>query len=169
MSSPGPYSIGSNHWPGVSKLIEEAGEVHQVLGKLIATGGKSAHWDGSDLRERLQEELGDLMAACIFVMEANSLDEKTIKSRSADKLALFHRWHVEQADSVPPPSLTKTELAWAEAGATDIGRALQEQKIERNPDGTINNCALACRQPVESCQMCINGACPDRAKFEVLY
>jgi hypothetical protein len=60
------------------------------------------HWEGSDLRERLQEELGDLIAACFFVMEANGLDEEAIRARHYQKLQLFHRWHVEQADSVPP-------------------------------------------------------------------
>jgi hypothetical protein len=109
MSSPGPYSIGSSHWPGLSKLIEESGEAQQVIGKLIANGGKVEHWnverwdwDGSNLRERLQEKISDLVAACFFVMEANGLDENMMRQRSIDKLQMFHRWHVEQADSVPP-------------------------------------------------------------------
>jgi hypothetical protein len=46
----GPYSIGSTVWPGLSKLVEEMGEVGQVVGKLIATGGDPAHRDGTDLR-----------------------------------------------------------------------------------------------------------------------
>lgn len=149
MSSPGPYSIGSNLWPGLSKLTEESGEVGQVVGKLIATGGKPAHWDGTNLRERLQEEIADLMAACFFVMEANGLDEEAMRTRHQQKLALFHRWHVEQADSVPPSKEMVTLAAI----------------VPRAPDGTINNCALACGQPIASCQMCQNGKCPDAEKL----
>jgi len=160
MSSPGPYSIGSNHWPGLSKLIEEAGEVQQVVGKLIATGGKTKHWEGSDLRERLQEELGDLIAACFFVMEANSLDEETIRSRHQAKLMLFHRWHVEQADSVAPSAKVDEQMD----EVSRLGR-LVDAGTPRNPDGTINNCALACGEDVRTCQMCLNH-CPDQAKFE---
>jgi len=37
-------------------------------------------------------------------------------------------------------------------------------KIARNPDGRINNCALANRDEEKNCQMC-GGACPDREAF----
>lgn len=59
---PGPFAIGGNVWPGVSKLIEEAGEVIQVCGKLIQTSGAHQHRDGSNLKERLEDEIADLMA-----------------------------------------------------------------------------------------------------------
>jgi hypothetical protein len=36
---PYPFAIGSDAWPGTSKLLEEQGELVQVLGKLMATGG----------------------------------------------------------------------------------------------------------------------------------
>lgn len=29
------FSIGSKRWPGISKLIEECGEVLQIAGKLM--------------------------------------------------------------------------------------------------------------------------------------
>lgn len=91
----GPYSIGSEHWPGISKLIEEAGEVLQVAGKLIATNGESAHWDGTDLRARLVEEIGDLMAACGFVAEANGIADAVLV-RMERKAEQFRAWHDEQ-------------------------------------------------------------------------
>jgi NTP pyrophosphatase (non-canonical NTP hydrolase) len=94
--SAGPYSIGSNHWPGLSKLIEELGEVGQVAGKLIATNGEASHWDGSNLRERLEEELADLAAAISFVIETNGLDIGRVFERRQRKLEQFHRWHEEQ-------------------------------------------------------------------------
>ncbi len=93
---PGPYSIGSDRWPGLSKLVEEMGEVQQVLGKLIATGGESAHWDGTDLRQRLREELADLKAACVFFAQVNQLDAVTDIEREHRKIRQFHAWHAEQ-------------------------------------------------------------------------
>lgn len=95
--SAGPYSIGSSKWPGLSKLIEECGEVLQVAGKLIASNGNTAHWDGSDLAERLTEELGDLQAAIGFVVGHNPLiDGDRVKRRAEGKADLFIEWHNTQ-------------------------------------------------------------------------
>jgi NTP pyrophosphatase (non-canonical NTP hydrolase) len=69
-----PYAIGSETWPGLSKLVEECGEVLQVAGKLMGTGGQVEHWDGTDLRERMTEELADLLAAIDFLQYMNDLD-----------------------------------------------------------------------------------------------
>lgn len=91
----GDYSIGSEHWPGTSKLIEEMGELQQVLGKLLGTGGEVHHWDGSNLRERLLEEAGDLLAAIHFFRFQNLSDEENIAiaQRMDHKLELFMKWH----------------------------------------------------------------------------
>lgn len=88
----GSYSIGSDLWPGLSKLIEEAGEVSQVAGKILGTGGKAEHWDGTNLRDRMEEELADLMAACDFVIQHNNLNEEKIGNRVIAKLAVFEKW-----------------------------------------------------------------------------
>lgn len=88
-----PYSIGSTHCPGLSKLVEEAGEVQQVVGKIMGLGGFGQHWDGSDLRARLVEEMGDVMAACQFVAEANGLELRRVRERALVKLETFRRWH----------------------------------------------------------------------------
>jgi len=83
-------------WPGISKLIEEAGEVQQVCGKLLGTGGAEEHWDGSNLRTRLEDEIADLTAACAFVRIHNKLDIDRIEARAKEKLRLFKQWHEEQ-------------------------------------------------------------------------
>lgn len=93
MSAQGPYSIGGTIWPGLSKLIEEAGEVCQVAGKLIGSSGSANHWDGTDLRVRLEDEIADLMAACHFAIEANDLNIDRISERAGMKLGLFREWH----------------------------------------------------------------------------
>lgn len=92
---PKPYCIGSQTWGGLSKLIEECGEVQQVAGKIIGAEGITHHWDGSNLRERLTSEMGDLMAAIRFVAEQNDLDWAAIEDREKEKLRLFHKWHWE--------------------------------------------------------------------------
>lgn len=91
----GPYAIGSDHCPGISKLVEEAGEVQQVAGKIMGAGGLVEHWDGSDLRHRLVEEMGDLLAAVAFVVEANGLDVMALEQRRQKKLMTFRTWHAE--------------------------------------------------------------------------
>ena len=69
----GPYEIGSSTWPGLAKLTEEAGELVQVLAKLVGASGRETYYDGTDLRARLIEECGDLTAAIAFFTEANGL------------------------------------------------------------------------------------------------
>lgn len=91
------FAIGSGTWPGISKLVEELGEVAQVAGKLIAAGGRTEHWDGTDLRARLEDELADLSAAIAFVISRNGLDAARIAERRETKLRRFETWHREQA------------------------------------------------------------------------
>ncbi len=90
---PGPYSIGSDLWPGLSRLIEESGEVQQVAGKLIGAHGADTHYDDTDLRDRLTLELGDLYAAFSFVVDSNDLDWAAINQRSEKKRDKYNRWH----------------------------------------------------------------------------
>ena len=89
----GPFSIGQNVWPGVAKLMEESAEVIQVCAKLLATGGRTDHWSGRDLKVWLEEELGDLGAAIDFVRFFNALDEGAIEARTKAKFELFLEWH----------------------------------------------------------------------------
>lgn len=95
MICPEMFAIGSAKWPGLSKLSEEAGEVVQVIGKLMGTGGEAEHWDGTNLRARLIEETADVFAACLFVAEMNGFLED-FGVRAADKVNLFRKWHTEQ-------------------------------------------------------------------------
>ena len=87
------FAIGDQEWPGISKLVEECGEVGQVCGKLMGTHGLVNHWDGSDLRIELENELGDLLAAIAFVMGHCPLDRDAINTRADLKLRRFEQWH----------------------------------------------------------------------------
>lgn len=95
MPSDTGFGFGSTIWPGLSKLMEECGEVVQVGGKLMGTGGEEQHWEGSNLRERMEEELGDLTAAVAFVIDHQGLDFNKIEERARAKRALFEEWHKE--------------------------------------------------------------------------
>jgi len=98
----GPFSIGQTVWPGISKLIEECGELQQVMGKLVATGGRREHWSGDDLSVRLTEEMADVFAALDFVLEHNDLNPKRLTRRMAAKRRLFEAWHAVTARTVTP-------------------------------------------------------------------
>lgn len=102
MAASGDFSIGSQVWPGTSKLLEEMGELTQVLGKLMGTGGEVEHWDGSNLRKRMLEEIADLQAAIQFFQAKNFTadDDDKISLRVQEKLHLFSEWHNKQ---VPLP------------------------------------------------------------------
>lgn len=93
------FAFGDKEWPGLAKLNEESGELVQVIGKLMMTHGQAKHWDGSDLRARLVEEMGDVSAACAFIYAhvLTAEERATVCDRVRKKLALFVKWHREQA------------------------------------------------------------------------
>lgn len=97
MKGSGDFSIGGKVWPGTSKLIEEMGELQQVLGKLIGSHGETAHFDGTDLKERLIEEIADVLAAITFFQVTNfPFDvDKVIEQRKREKIARFMKWQKE--------------------------------------------------------------------------
>lgn len=89
---------------GYAKLIEEMGELTQVAGKRLAYYTTDDHPDGGPpLRERLVNEMGDVIAAINFVAEQEDLDWSQVIMRSIDKKRVYERWHAEahnNADAV---------------------------------------------------------------------
>jgi NTP pyrophosphatase (non-canonical NTP hydrolase) len=94
----GPYSIGADKWNGLSKLIEECGEVIQVAGKIIGASGAEEHWDGSNLPQRLLEELGDLQAAIFFITAHydHTLACAKVRVRAIEKFTKFEEWNEDK-------------------------------------------------------------------------
>lgn len=88
------FAIGDKEWPALSKLLEEAGELIQVGGKLMGSRGETNHWSG-DLRAKFIEEIGDLYAALMFFAAMNFTDEE--KQKILDqfelKITRFTEWH----------------------------------------------------------------------------
>lgn len=99
MSDLPPLSIGQTIWPGLAKLLEESGELQQVIGKLAAYPG-GAHPDGTLLIDRLHDEIADVMAACDFVVMVNPrINHGRVEQRRERKRGRFLGWHGQKPTS----------------------------------------------------------------------
>lgn len=79
---------------GLVKLAEECGELVQAAMKKIArSDGEDIHWDGSNLKERLEDEIADVRAACSFVSKHFELSYNRMADRYDRKRDLFEYWH----------------------------------------------------------------------------
>ena len=81
---------------GLVKLSEECAEVIQVSQKMIAYPecqfSLTKHPDGTVLRERLIEEMGDALAAMEFVANKLQLSTMLIGQRKVFKAKLYKEW-----------------------------------------------------------------------------
>ncbi len=71
--------------------------------------GGSDHWDGTNLRLRLQDEIADLQAALEVAIRLNDLDHVAIFERATTKRDTFLRWQVEEAAKVAQQTSTGGE------------------------------------------------------------
>jgi len=78
---------------GIAKLIEECGELQQVLGKFL-TYGMGEHPDGKGpLDKRIEDEMADVLAAMRLVgVKHQTIDLARINFRAEQKLKLFLDW-----------------------------------------------------------------------------
>jgi hypothetical protein len=92
--SSAPFTIGAERWNGGAKLAEECSELIQVLMKLIAFPDNDYPEEGTDLAERLIEEIGDLEAAIDFFKSVNFQvnDYNAVYDRKQRKLKRFKKW-----------------------------------------------------------------------------
>lgn len=145
-----PFAFGDDRWPGISKLCEEAGEMVQVIGKLWRVGGRIKHWDDAEkgpLHERLEKEMGDTLAAILFVTEQCVLiSPKRVFERAAQKLQLFRTWHKDEEGFMRAPVSTEAFSTLLRATTATRckawsypGHASWEAKLNK-PDG--RQCAL---------------------------
>lgn len=88
------FAIGDDEWPGVSKVLEETGELQQVLGKIMGVRGKTEHWSG-DLRKMLLDEVADVLAALMFLQDKclSTEEAQAVCDRMEFKLKRFEAWH----------------------------------------------------------------------------
>ena len=89
---PGPYGIGSDTWPGLSRLAADAAQIVRVACTIMGNGGDTRpEAETAGLRESLQEELGDLRAAIDYVIGKNALDWDAVNRRRDRRRSLYER------------------------------------------------------------------------------
>lgn len=81
---------------GLIKLTEECGELIQIASKKMTCMGVDIHYDGSSLSMRMEEEIGDVLAAARIVIENFNLNEHKIGCRVDEKYQLFLEWMKEK-------------------------------------------------------------------------
>lgn len=80
------------HSDGLTKLMEECGELIQIAAKKSAFPDSEIHPDGKSINIRLQEEIADVVAAISLVVAVFDLDRKFIDDRANTKAQLFFEW-----------------------------------------------------------------------------
>jgi NTP pyrophosphatase (non-canonical NTP hydrolase) len=84
----------------LNKLMEECGELTQIAAKKNAYPNTDEHPDRKgSMKERLENEIADVVAACNFAIEAYCLDEERIVERTDVKFKLFELWDSENDTS----------------------------------------------------------------------
>lgn len=78
---------------GLAKLVEECGELVQIAAKKMTCMDTDVHFDGQgSVKERLENEIADVLAATRFVGFKLELDMQRIMARMDDKLELYFKW-----------------------------------------------------------------------------
>jgi hypothetical protein len=127
---PVPYGIGSDTWPGLSRLAADAAQVARAAAAIISTGNDTAQ-DAAVQRENLQEQLGDLRAAIDYVIGKNALDWAAVNKRRDRKRSLYERGIDE--NQPPSPGQRDDDAAGSPSpaphghGAGDNGRPAPHQ------------------------------------------
>lgn len=144
---PVPYGIGSDTWPGLSRLAADAAQVVRVACTIISTGNDT-HQDAAVQRESLQDELGDLRAAIDYVIGKNALDWAAVNKRRDRKRSLYERG----IDEDQPPARGQHDqdagddgLAPHVRGAADNGRQVPRQHGRPSRPGGVRSARRASR------------------------
>ena len=86
---------------GLAKLVEECGELSQIAAKKMTCMDSDWHWDGNgSLKDRLEDEIADVLAAVGVVSLNFGLDDSRMAERVARKMKLFMEWDAKKDD--PP-------------------------------------------------------------------
>jgi NTP pyrophosphatase (non-canonical NTP hydrolase) len=72
---------------------EECAEVTQAISKVFRFGYTAIHPDGGkNNRERLEEEIGDMLCMIDLMIEKNIVDKKNLMQASANKRKKLEKW-----------------------------------------------------------------------------
>ena len=82
---------------GLSKLLEELGELSQIAAKKLAYMDIDEHPDGKgSMKLRLEEEIADVLASLEFVCYKFNLNRNFIETRCNIKYDLFLKWDKQE-------------------------------------------------------------------------
>lgn len=71
-----------------------------MASKIIGNNGETEYFDGTNLADRLVEEVGDLQAAIAYMVGELPFEMKlAIAERTATKAQLFKEWHDKQNET----------------------------------------------------------------------
>lgn len=84
---------------GLTKLVEECGELVQICAKKMAYYHSDEHPDGKgSMKQRMTEEMGDVLAAIHFVATKFDISVEDLIIRKYKKLDLFEDWDASTAN-----------------------------------------------------------------------
>lgn len=85
---------------GMNKLMEECGELIQVLAKKSAypEGAHPSRLIGNSMDAKIEDEIGDVLAAISFVTKKLKLSDHDIQSRANAKYNVFLDWDRDTED-----------------------------------------------------------------------
>lgn len=81
---------------GYAKVQEECAELITAIAKKDACAPSATYWNGDNVFSRVEEEIGDVLAAIRYVIEENRLDMDAITARAEMKYQTFIRWRDEK-------------------------------------------------------------------------
>jgi hypothetical protein len=86
-------SLSAEQLERLALLVEEMGEVSQVVGKIIRHGFESCHPNGGPTnREQLEKEIAHIAVAIRMLMNGRDLDEKRVVDHTIDKARSINPW-----------------------------------------------------------------------------
>ena len=91
---------------GLTKIVEECGELTQICAKKIAYMEKDFHPDGQFMRGEIEKEIADVLASIEFVVAKWNLNREDISNRMMEKLRRYNEWERE------PVKLTWDQIIW---------------------------------------------------------
>lgn len=80
---------------GLTKLVEECAELSQIAAKKMAYLDVDIHPDGNNMKDKLEEEIADVLAAISFVTNKFDLNSDFIETRKKIKISKYEKWDNE--------------------------------------------------------------------------
>jgi NTP pyrophosphatase (non-canonical NTP hydrolase) len=92
----------------LGKLIEELGELSNVAGRCVIQGIDEVDPGTQKVnRQRLSDEIADVLAQCVCAIKDFGLNGSEIDERAAKKIDQMHEWEAHYDPDEPTPTPAK--------------------------------------------------------------